>query len=207
MNDELTDLGDFGFTPFDGPEVETTETVSTRILRHQEKQKFMDAMKKEKASEILRELPMPGEAFHIISNGSFDYWTFVPVMIDLLGGKSLEGWFSTWTLNRMNCTELFEIYDRGALGSINFLTGVYFKRRETAVYAKLLTGIQERNGRYVALENHAKVILLTNGKDFIAMEGSANFTANPRIEQNTIWNSPEVYNFHKGWMDEILSKK
>ena len=58
-----------------------------------------------------------------------------------------------------------------------------------------------------ALENHAKIILLNNGKDYITMEGSANFTANPRIEQNTVCNSRQLYEFHKGWMDEILSKK
>lgn len=200
------DLEGFDLDVFGGPQNETTESISTRILKHQEKQKALYAMKQEHAGDILRTLPGPGETFHIISNGKFDYWSFVPIIINLLGGKSREGWFSTWTLNRQNCTELFEIYDRGELGSINFLTGIYFKRRETAVYAKLLGGIQDRGGRYKALENHAKVILLTNGTDYITMEGSANFTANPRIEQNIVCNSPEVWNFHREWMDEILSK-
>jgi len=202
MNDfDLPDL-----TPFEEQELETTYLISSRQLKHQEKEKLKYAMKKESARDVLTELPAPGETTHIISNGSFDYWTFVPIIIDMLGGRSLEGWFSTWTLNRSNCTELFEIYDRGALGSINFLTGIYFKRRETSVYAKLLTGIMERGQRYKALENHAKIILLTNGTDFVTMEGSANFTANHRIEQNSIFNSRSVFDFHRAWMDEILSK-
>lgn len=204
----MTDnLEDFELDIYGNADSETTETVSTRVLKHQEKEKLRDAMKKEKAGDILQELPKVGETLHIISNGTFDYWTFVPIIIGLLGGRSDEGWFSTWTLNRANCNELFEIFDRGELGKIHFLTGLYFKRRETAVYAKLITGIQERGGRYKALENHAKIILLTNGHDYITMEGSANFTANPRIEQNTITNIKAVYDFHKEWMDEILSKK
>jgi len=201
------DLEGFDLDIYGNADTETTDMVSTRILKHQEKEKLRDAMKKEKAGDILQELPKPGETLHIISNGTFDYWTFVPIIIALMGGRSNEGWFSTWTLNRANCNELFEIYDRGDLGSINFLTGVYFKRREPAVYAKLITGIQERGGRYKALENHSKIILLTNGTDYITMEGSANFTANPRNEQNTITNLRSVYDFHRGWMDEILSKK
>lgn len=205
MDDDILD--GFDLNTFGDPEAETTETVSSRILKHQEKEMLKVALKKEIASDILTELPPPGMAYHIISDGKFDYWTFVPIIIDLLGGKSQEGWFSTWTLNRMNCNELFELYDRGCLGSINFLTGLYFKRREAAVYAKLYTGIMDRNQRYKALENHAKIVLLTNGTDFITMEGSANFTANPRIEQNTITNSQALYFFHRGWIDEILSKK
>lgn len=204
----MDDFEGFDITPsLDEEEIETTETITTRQIKHLEKEKLRYAMKQQNARDILQELPSPGEAVHIISNGSFDYWTFVPIIIDLLGGRSQEGWFSTWTLNRSNCTELFEIYDRGALGTINFLTGLYFKRRETAVYAKLLTGIQQRGQRYKALENHAKIILLTNGEDWITMEGSANFTANPRIEQNTVYNIRSVYDFHRSWMDEILSKK
>lgn len=205
MDDDL-DLTGFDVTGMDMPEVESTEVISTRVLKHQSKEMLKMSLKKEKAGDVLRDLPPPGWTYHIISNGTFDYWTFVPIIIQLLGGKSLEGWFSTWTLNRLNCTELFEIYDRGELGSINFLTGNYFKRRETSVYAMLINGTRDRGQRYKTLENHAKVILLTNGTDFITMEGSANFTANPRIEQNSIFNSREVYEFHRGWMDEILSK-
>lgn len=204
----MDDFEGFDITPsLDEEEIETTETITTRQIKHLEKEKLRYAMKKQNARDILKELPAPGETVHIISNGSFDYWTFVPIIIDLLGGRSHDGWFSTWTLNRANCNELFEIYDRGALGSINFLTGLYFKRRETSVYAKLLTGIQQRGQRYKALENHAKIILLTNGEDWITMEGSANFTANPRIEQNIVCNLRSIYDFHRSWMDEILSKK
>ncbi len=200
------ELSDFDITGMDEPTTETTETISTRILKHQERELTKVAMKRELASEIITELPPPGMAYHIVSNGSFDYWTFVPIIIDLLGGHSNEGWFSTWTLNRLNCAELFDLYDRRKLLSINFLTGTYFKRRETAVYAKLITGCQERGQRYKALENHAKISRLTFGDDYIVMEGSANFTANPRIEQNTITNSKALYEFHREWINEILSK-
>lgn len=37
----------------------------------------------------------------------------------------------------------------------------------------------------------------------ICVEGSANFTANPRIEQFTISNDTALANFHKKWIENI----
>lgn len=38
------------------------------------------------------------------------------------------------------------------------------------------------------------------------IEGSANFTANPRIEQFIISKSKELFDFHKDWMNEVIRK-
>lgn len=38
------------------------------------------------------------------------------------------------------------------------------------------------------------------------MEGSANWTANPRTEQNIITNSRDVYEFHKSWLEEMFAE-
>ena len=46
--------------------------------------------------------------------------------------------------------------------------------------------------------------LLGPNFEYYMVEGSANWTANPRIEQNMITQSKELYNFHKGWMQEYI---
>jgi hypothetical protein len=107
-------------------------------------------------------------------------------------------------MSRSNVTELLSLFDAGAISSIAILTGTYFKRRETSVYATLLAGLQERKQRYVAFSNHAKVLLMTNGADHIVIEGSANFTANPRTEQYTMTNDADLYKFHREWMEHFL---
>jgi hypothetical protein len=38
------------------------------------------------------------------------------------------------------------------------------------------------------------------------IEGSANFTANPRIEQFILSNHVGLFHFHRSWMDKILTK-
>jgi hypothetical protein len=91
--------------------------------------------------------------------------------------------------------------------SHNVLTGTYFKRRETAVYAFLLEGIRARGGRFRAFQNHAKVQLIANpDRDaWYTVEGSANLTSNPRLEQYVITNDRPLWEFHRRWMEEMLT--
>jgi len=204
-DDDLTLTGpslDF----LEAEEVETARTITPRMVRADLKRRAIAMMKQEHLKDILPRVPRPGEAFHLISNGKYDFWTWIPVLLETLGHAD-EFYGSTWTLNRQNCQELLTLFDQGKIRSIGFLTGVYFKRREAAVYALLMTGLTERRQRYCCLENHAKVTLLANHQrgDYLTVEGSANYTANPRIEQYCLTNDRTVFDFHKTWMEEILT--
>lgn len=189
---------------FGASEVETTRVVDARAIRREFKQEAVTKLKKEKAAEILQDLPAPGVSLHIISNGSFDYFNFAPLTIEMLGGRTEAFYGSTWTMNRANVMELFALYDDGKIGTIAMMTGTYFKRRESAVYAALLEGLQDRKQRFITFENHAKIMLFNNGTDYIVMESSANFTANPRLEQTVIVNDKALWEFHRSWMNEMF---
>jgi hypothetical protein len=110
-------------------------------------------------------------------------------------------------MNRQNVLDLMGLIDAGKIQTCRMLTGTYFKRRESAVYAQLITGLAARGQRYVAFNNHTKIALLHSASpehNYIVFEGSANWTANPRLENYTVTNSESLYTFHKGWMDEML---
>ena len=113
---------------------------------------------------------------------------------------------STWTMNRDNVVELLDLMDKGKISNVTVLTGIYFKRRETAIYARLLEGIQKRGHRFKALKNHAKITLLANeaSGDFVCVQGSANWTANPRVEQYVMTNDREIFEFHREWMEDCF---
>ncbi len=191
---------------FDGEDLESQEYPdNSGIAITPDKIEMINMMKKEHLQEILFSKPSYNSALHLISNGTYDYFTFIPVLINFIG-YSDEFYGSTWTLNRNNCVEMFKLYDCGLIKNIHMFTGTYFKRRESAVYATLLQGIQERKQHYKCFENHAKIVLLCNHNsgDYFVVEGSANFTANPRTEQYVITNNKELFYFHKKWMDKIL---
>lgn len=200
---KMLDL-DFKLFSFDD-EVEVNDVkISQRKTIIQEKLYTKRFLKKEKAIEVLNSLPNENESYHVISNGSFDYFNLIPITVELLGNVCDEFYFSTWTMNLSNTKHLFEMFDAGKIKSIAALVGLYFKKRESNVFNELYEGLKKRNQRIFSNENHTKISLLTNGFDYISICGSANFTANPRIEQFTVHNSKVLFDFHKNWMDEII---
>ena len=56
--------------------------------------------------------------------------------------------------------------------------------------------------------NHAKVLLVSNAASdtYMTCEGSANLTANPRLEQYVFTNDRTLYEFHRTWMEECLTQ-
>jgi len=198
------DLLDMGFDMYDSCDsFESTKKINPKSMRAKGKITVMNGLKRELLTDLLGRLPEESEYIHLISNGRYDYYTFIPVVLSHVGVID-ELWASTWTMNRDNCENMFELYDAGKIKDIHIITGIYFKRRESAVYASLVEGMVKRGQKYISCENHAKVILIRSGNKYYVIEGSANWTANPRIEQNIICQSEILYNFHKDWMNEYF---
>lgn len=193
---------------FGEEEIQSSKTIEkTLSFKTKAKRQMLKKLKQESAKECLPFLPKENESIHIVSNGKFDFFQFVPICIQYLGGQSKEFIGSTWTMNRDNVNDLLDMLDKKMILQAGILTGLYFKQRESSVYATLVEGMQQRGQKVKCLENHAKIVLLNNAEDFITIEGSANFTANPRIEQYVITNSRELYEFHREWMLEIINGK
>lgn len=186
------------------------EMPSARVLRRRHKLRFAKMLKEETLAEAVATPPAPGESIHAVSNGKYDFATWIPQIIDWID-RADSLWCSTWTLARPNADDIFTLHDEGkiAKGQLHFLTGLYFKRRDTATYNYLLDGLLARGGRYKAFENHCKVLLINSAaKDaWFTVEGSANLNANPRFEQYVISNDRELFHFHREWMEEVFASQ
>lgn len=187
----------------DAPPLESVRMPGPGMIRRQGKARMVAMLKREHLREIMPLPPEPGVHYHLISNGKADFWTWIPCMLDWYGTAE-ELYISTWTLNRTAVVELGELLDAGRIRQASFLTGLYFKRRETSVYAALLECLHARGMRYVCFENHAKVTLIASGARRLVVAGSANLTANPRLEQYVLVDDPDVYAFHRAWMEDML---
>jgi len=191
----------------DADPLESDRIPDARTLRRAARRRLERIAHAQALDEVIPEPPAAGETVHIVSNAKYDFWTWVPHMLGWLD-RADELYCSTWTLSRANAVDLFQLWDQGkvAPGRVGFLTGLYFKRRETAVYTMLLDGLLRRGGRYRSFRNHAKVVLLSNAKKrlWLTVEGSANLTSNPRLEQYTLSNDRQLYRFHREWMEEML---
>jgi hypothetical protein len=186
--------------------LETERMPNPRAFRLRARHRFARVAQRQSLREAIGELPQPGESVHCTTGGKFELFTWVPEIVAWLG--SVDSLYcSTWTCSKVNAAELFTLADSGKIGRIHFVSGLYFKRRENAVYAYLLDGLRQRGGTYRAFPNHSKVLLLSNEAQghFLTVEGSGNFTANPQHEQETITNDRGLWDFHRQWFEEMLS--
>jgi hypothetical protein len=192
----------------DSDEAETAKNLGrSRILRRRGPRRSLAAIQEEELSEVLTALPAPGESFHLVSNGKWDYGRLLSVSLDLLGRPAESVHVATWAMSRQYVRELLELLDSGRIRSASVLVGTYFIRRESAVAATLQEGLRARGQRFIAFDTHAKVFLVAAPPDFMVVAGSANMTANPRLEQNVIINDPELYAFHREWMEHFLPRR
>lgn len=205
--DDLLDLDLDAADPAGDP-LETDHMPTARTLRADARRRYLRVRQRQALADLVGPAPAPGETLHVLSSATADFWTWVQTLIDLIGGRTEHLYCSTWTASRGNVVDLFALMDADKIGDAAFLTGLYFKRRETAVYTTLVNGLRQRGGRYKAFLNHAKVLLLDDpdGEHYLTVEGSANLTSNPRLEQYAVTNHRGLWTWHHAWMEECLNK-
>jgi hypothetical protein len=222
MDDLFIDFGDvLAVDPAD--EFETTRQLPQAITheRREAQRRFVNGLKKQALRVLVPTLPPPDTDLHIVANGAGaerrwkpggidqetpDFGTFALYLAELLGPGSLA-YISTWTMNRNHCLSLVEMLDTGAIARLVMFTDPYFRRREAAVAAELVTGIARHPGsRFLAFKNHAKVIALVSadGQQTVTVTGSANLSAQPRTENYVLTTAPDVFEFYRDQFFEAM---
>jgi hypothetical protein len=198
----LPDIDDHALEDPRLPDAPIRHTV--RGLRRE----MIDKQKKNTLAEILDRLPEQGESHHIITHGKFDFFDILPRVIELGNMTKATVRGTTWCMNRRCALELLEMIDDCRIQSLSLITGLYLKRREQSVFATLANGLRERGHRLLAMECHAKIITIEDhaSQTKITIEGSANFTSNPRIEQTAVINDDRLHDFHGQWIDDAIRR-
>lgn len=156
--------------------------------------------------EVWNRLPNKKSSQHVISDGTFDFYSFVGAALEMQSTGFDEFLGTTWLMNQPISSDLIYQYDTDRIRNITLIVGRYLKARTPNVYGFLKNSARERDRiRIKEGRIHAKIILLGNydTSTFLTIEGSANFTENPRTEQYVISNDLDIYEFHKTWIDEF----
>ncbi len=87
------------------------------------------------------------------------------------------------------------------------LVSHYFSNANANLYDPLAAELNKRGHQVLAMRNHAKVILmkLTDGRKLV-VHASANLRSCKNIEQACFENDPDLYDFHRRWVDGLFAK-
>lgn len=211
---------------FDDDSIQTTETLDApvKLERAVQQRVFVNGLKKQALNQLIPELPPENVDVYILGTGadagrfkrdtsvhSFDFGTFLPHLIDLLGGENITVYLSSWTINRNHVMALLEALRDGQIGKLTFFSDPSFMRRESPVHSLLLSELRNYpdRARYLAFLNHCKIMALSapDGSRCATVTGSGNLTQQPRCEQYNLTTSKEVYQFYVQSFFETMWEK
>jgi len=173
------------------------------LLKKRKKLELIEADKKDTLINLLTGKISKDSTLHILSNCSFDGFSFIPALLELYGSFDLF-YGSTWTINHSKINLLAKYVESGQLGTLYFLSDSKFKSAETAQFATLMKVINQFGGKLRVFQNHSKITLLKNDQHNFVIAGSANYTANPRVEQFTFDDCEELFEFYETWFKRLL---
>lgn len=220
---DIDDLDPFAGFDAAGDEIELeTSRQLSRPKSHAKKaakREFINGLKKQALTELIPSLPPPDVDLYVIGNGAgaeqrhglnpqaFDFGSFIPHLVEMLGGQGCTAYVSSWTMNENHVKNMGQMLNDGRLEYLTVCSDPYFQRRTPSIYAQLVTAIQRHapRARYLAFKNHVKVIALANADNtrFCTITGSANLSAQPRCEQYVLTTAPDVYRF---FVDEFFGE-
>lgn len=187
-------------------ELEADLTALQQVKRRQ----FLDALRCSNATAHLGRLPDRDEMFHCIMRGNYHAFDLIPALIKLADpGRLLELYITTLSFNRRQSAALAKLIDEGLIPAkrLAFVCSVYFQKTGGQELEMLTHVLDTRGGRCIAIRNHSKLMLarFSTGAH-IVIESSANLRSCRNIEQFTATDSPDVYAFHRRWIEDVFKR-
>jgi len=139
--------------------------------------------------------------------GNYTGWSLVPAVLQLVAGDHLlELKIATLGFNRRIARDLLKLIDAGRIENGSLICSSFYRSHDQDVYAWIAAELSARGFDVACTRCHAKVLLMhTSADHWLVVEGSANLRSCNNIEQFALFNDREVYQFHAGWMQEVLA--
>ena len=148
-----------------------------------------------KVEDIVR-LPTEGEIQFLHTEKAFNAFTFIPFVAKRYFIEELFA--STYSISRRVIEALQQMQSAGQIGEVTLLISDSMIKRNPLTI-DVLEGVAKHNANFRVKYywNHSKVCLIKAGDFHLGLEGSGNWSENAQLEQYTLFNHPEIYNFRK----------
>lgn len=186
------------------PGADLTKLTSPTVIHRKQdiKRELRDLRRAKTAAEAIGEWDFTTEIFGF-TKGAFSAIDIISHILSLAGDSDIV--LSAWTAAKVDIGTVFDMESIGKVRSARWLFDLTFQRRSPEL-AHEIRRIFGYDAIRVA-KNHAKFTLIGNEKHKIVLRTSMNINFNPRFEDFTIIDDPELYDFIMAIIDEIWSKQ
>lgn len=203
LEDINLDLGSLDFLPPD--ETEETRYTMPRLLRMPS-----DYITYDNAVKLAKELRLDhGQRSDCFVSGSFIFGDFIEAYLTTHVACAKRMTIATLSMSQDNVDSLRNLLTHGYIQELNLIVSVYFwgnERRSLIPYIYRQLDIDNRFQLAVA-GIHTKTINFESlGGRKVVIHGSANLRSSGNIEQFTIEENPELYDFYEEHYQRILAK-
>jgi hypothetical protein len=155
-----------------------------------------------KAVDLIDPLPEPDHALHCLMGDDFNAWELVPALMEIKGAPIDRLFIGTLGFNKPMMKHLAELVEARQVGDLWLLCSHYFQATDKTLFRFAVDSLRKcsKRARVNYARSHAKIIAMEIGGEHYVMEGSANLRACNNVEQITIFNSRDLFEFHADWI-------
>lgn len=190
--------------------LEDGDGEETRYIKPKVYATSSDFVKYDNAEKLARDIEITtGARYDVVVNGSFIFGDFLEAFIVRNNAKCRRFTISTLSLNQNNVDSLHNLITHGYVDELNLIVSAYFYNMEIrALIPYIYRQLDIDNRLQLAVANvHTKTAQFETlgGKKIIA-HGSANLRSSGSIEQFTIEENAELYDFYDDLFSRILER-
>ena len=142
-----------------------------------------------------------GNIYNLVTTKIINPYTMVLSCLEFGNIKNL--YIATYAINTKAVSIFTNLLDTKEVENWTLLINENMKFRMQGKEVVLLEA-EKKYDTFTLLKKrvHAKVTLIQVADKHIVISGSGNYSENPKIEQYTICDDEELYNFHKSWITD-----
>ena len=213
-NENTKEAGGFNFdfkADFDFSfDIGLSNAVDTRYMKARKAKPIPnERIKYSNAKKLAKKIKIEDDvSWDIIVPGNFVFGDLIEAIIMENNAKVTEMTVSTLSLDQNNVDSFKNLFVWGRLDKLNLIVSDwYYSHERKALIPYIIDELDIDNKFQLAIAGiHTKIVLMeTLGGKKIVMSGSANLRSSDNIEQFTIEENKELYDFHKEWHDTIIN--
>jgi len=199
-------IDDFEFEGIEDPHPEETRYQKPVLYRDIPEQNI----KYSNAIALAKELRLPpGGRANVIVAGAFIFGDFIEAYVTTHNVKIKRMTITTLSMNQDNVDSLANLLTDGYVDELNLIVSHFFFSHERHTLIPYIYQTLDIEGRFqlAVCGAHTKTVIFdTLGGKKMVIHGSANLRSSNNVEQFTIEDNPELFDFYDEYQNRIIEK-